>query len=98
MKHTLGPWYCDLKRRNTPNLFIQTQKDYIAEICIFTEKQNMEEQEANARLIAAAPDLLVALQNLVEIANDLIERNHSCNEVAYAYLEEAREVISRATI
>lgn len=98
MKHTPGPWYCDLRRRGTPKLFIQTQKDYIAEIFIFTENQNMEEQEANARLIAAAPDLLVALQNLVEVSNHLIESNYPCNEVACAYLAEAREAISRATI
>ncbi len=98
MKHTPGPWHCDLRRRGTPNLFIQAQKDYIAEICIFTENQNMEEQESNARLIAAAPDLLVTLQNLVEVSNHLIESNYSCNEVACAYLTEAREAISRATI
>jgi hypothetical protein len=46
--------------------------------------------EANARLIASAPDLLEALRNVVALANPV------CNLDAQAVLTQARAAIAKA--
>jgi hypothetical protein len=59
-KHTPGPWHI---KRNPVRLAVRDKNgDYIAED-IRGEK---EEREANAALIAAAPDLLYAIQAFVD--------------------------------
>ena len=51
--------------------------------------------EANARLIAAAPDLLEALESLYHTANSIGE--DTCDPVAFAgALEDARAAIEKA--
>ena len=51
----------------------------------------VEEEEANARLIAAAPDLLAALKELV-----YCDDNRVTHPVYAAAMEQARVVIARA--
>lgn len=58
-KHTPGPWFIDGSIRKTD--LIVSNNDYQVAICI--THQNPESNKANARLIAAAPDLLFALQS-----------------------------------
>lgn len=59
-KHTPGPWWANEKRHD----------DYPTKISIETDSYNIclvdggLDQQANANLIAAAPDLLEALENL----------------------------------
>jgi len=65
-KHTPGPWYvADTKIRTS----INSEHKHIAMVNYSyrgIESDVMgEEHEANARLIAAAPDLLAALQGLL---------------------------------
>jgi hypothetical protein len=50
-----------------------------------------EECIANARLIAAAPDLLVALYNLVELCDDVFVKPKECDN-----LTAARAAIAKA--
>lgn len=64
MKHTLGPWYIEASHPKTPDTYrvrsdISKYKDTSTEesICITGNK-------ANARLIAAAPEMLEALELL----------------------------------
>lgn len=97
MKHTSGPWISHSDNNIYP-LWDEDGEHAIADTIDELKERSKEETEANARLIAAAPDLLVALKSLVQVTNYLIEHNHTFNEVACAYLEEAREAISRATI
>lgn len=56
-KHTQGPWVAHIGNHDT---YISMPDG--AEIYTGTEDQNLETIEANARLIAAAPDLLEALE------------------------------------
>jgi hypothetical protein len=51
------------------------------------------EAEANARLIAAAPDLLVALRNLLD---DTQHRDHDCGD-GPCPVRDARAAIAKAT-
>jgi hypothetical protein len=69
-KHTPGPWVAKHDfRRHRPH-YVESSEAHIADIlpCAINEKMDAE-AAANARLIAATPDLLEALRNLLA-AND----------------------------
>ena len=59
-------------------------------------RTKIEEMEDNAHLIAAAPDLLEALQELCEIVEDAIEQK-SAKDLDSFTLQPARAAIARAT-
>ena len=65
MKHTKGPW--NFSRMGDAG-WILAGKTYIAEIITADEEdcyvKGMEEQDANAKLMTAAPELLEALKEL----------------------------------
>jgi hypothetical protein len=78
-KHTAGPWsirrvagipgsvYGGVTRRYTNG----SAQDQLFMVCAVQEDNGGNEaMEANARLIAAAPDLLNALVTLVQVARD----------------------------
>lgn len=49
-QHTPGPWTLDVKKRR-----VKAGRDPIADVLLWSQPQH---QAANAKLIAAAPDLL----------------------------------------
>jgi hypothetical protein len=63
MKHTPAPWHVTLNDRGTANE-IWSRDGWIARL----QPRIGDEEDANARLIAAAPELLTALRNLLEDA------------------------------
>lgn len=72
MKHTPGPWTTFYENRDEkhPNGWMDTRVDSLSanavlcpNICIMFCREKTE-QNANARLIASAPDLLEALKDL----------------------------------
>ena len=80
IKHTPGPWYADLRERYTlggdmVEITLHDENemviDQIASIMLETgedspdDQRAYREQEANARLIAAAPDLLAACKEML---------------------------------
>ena len=74
--HTPGPWMAVPGGRHDQEVIITTQHrldQSFSEICgldvEFTGKHG-DEQKANARLIAAAPEMLRALRAIVEESND----------------------------
>ena len=64
MAHTKGPWSAIEAQRG----FIVTAIDGFYDIAVVRNMGN-EDNKANARLIAAAPDLLEALQHAVDWLN-----------------------------
>jgi hypothetical protein len=101
-KHTPGPWI-------TSAMYgLQNEHEYLvwandAAVChVFQRSENADPaatQRANARLIASAPDLLAALQSMLD-ADDAI-----CNNVGrgvdqamsrIAAIDSARAAIARA--
>lgn len=74
-KHTPGPWSTQLWKlgeNKTPQIVVNGKSDCIAFVKdLWPEKQGDEmrdaEMNANARLIAAAPDLLAAARSILEM-------------------------------
>ncbi len=62
--HTPGPWTCLATNDGRSKRYIRTA-DMIAVAKITGAGRSYAEQEANTRLIVAAPDLLAALQHLM---------------------------------
>ena len=92
MSFTRGPWTL----RADPCHFDSMSSVYAGDINVAEiSGKNGAEQDANARLIAAAPDLLAALQAFVD-AND----NGPANEWVQRMIasdKKAREAIAKAT-
>lgn len=82
-KHTPGPWYYSEEKQNTFGEVIirriyHKRNGYNVEIClnsVVADKIQAEEREANARLIAAAPDLLAASEMRAEAIDQRIAGN-----------------------
>lgn len=69
MKHTPGPWFINGPFDHDNDLFIRTSIDGENFDIANLSCDETEDTKANASLIAAAPDLLAALEFIV---NDLI--------------------------
>lgn len=84
--HTPGPWHVTGDERGT-----MITDNTGGQLAIWPEQGGTVEQCANARLFAAAPDLLLHLQRLVR-AIDRAPANF-----ADGLADEARAAIARAT-
>lgn len=69
-KHTLGPWVVTRVSKSTilKDIYVSAGSERIARVVVPATASSIDEYEANARLIAAAPDLLEALRELEEAA------------------------------
>lgn len=63
-KHTPGPWHI----YKGHGLYVDSST--AGSICKLAEKRISEQDEANARLIAASPELLEALESILDSATD----------------------------
>ena len=80
-QHTPGPWRTDVRDPAFVNYDVRTDDTII---CTMGIEMPTEEEAANARLIAAAPELLEALEDLV-------------NMWSAANMVKARAAIAKAT-
>ena len=94
MTHTFtpGPWRWHLGRGANPRLHIQTSGGY--QIASTPKVNKHETREDDARLIAAAPDLLAALHQLDTWLHSGITVDGKAPEIAQQW---TRAAISRAT-
>lgn len=101
VKHTQGPW----RYRGWPSKWIYVNTDSIFNSGLIAtvdthgtrdysidEKSAALEAEANAHLIASAPDLLAACKMLVESLNEKSPEP----VIVFACIEKARAAISKA--
>ena len=87
--HTEGPW--PMRESATHVTVTNARGD-----AVFHDDKRIPGVMADARLIAAAPDLLEALQELCEIVEDAIEQK-SAKDLDGFTLQPARAAIARAT-
>jgi len=74
-KHTPGPWFVGKLTANV--YFGNSSGELIAQCGGYKFKQKPEhEEKANAHLIAAAPDLLEALQGVLRVADRATDEFH----------------------
>lgn len=85
MKHTKGPW---LVKGN----YIETQDEYPVAL-IELGLGSIQKVQANARLIAAAPELLEALKNMYEMYRVLASKDHTQDD---SLMFNARQAIRKA--
>lgn len=88
VNHTLGPWTYALGDHANPSNGRITAAN--GELMVLRATMNAKD-EANMRLIAAAPDLLVALQEL-----ERVESAPHSETVRYLAREQARAAIAKA--
>lgn len=81
--HTPGPWLVSKMSKSTvlKDIYIRGGGERIARVVVPSTAQTIDEYHANARLIAAAPDLLEALQK--------IKHHFDTDEYAYEVASEA---------
>ena len=71
-KHTPGPWILDITPAVAPCCFIiRAKSETCGALVPVATIHNSTRTEANARLIAAAPDLLAALEQVIETIDAL---------------------------
>lgn len=98
LKHTPGPW---VTYDDDITQVIASDKDRTLRMgCVFHDSKNLDVVQANARLIAAAPDMLKALVN--EYRGICLTSNCPSDEPCYGEPkgrcgEEMRIAIERAT-
>ena len=92
-KHTPGTW--DFEAEAGEGVFVHDEQGTIAEICCDQTRVNDATAIANARLIAAAPELLETLQALFNWGRDYTSPTDANSP--HALLVRAHEVISKAT-
>ncbi len=90
VKHPPGPWNCN--RRSAADRAIICAENAPIDICVLSNRdKTITEVDANARLIAAAPELLDALQKLCAI------QEHGDGASWAAERDEAHAAIAKAT-
>ena len=92
-KHTKEPW--SYIRSSAAGRYIVSAENMPLDICVLSNRdKSAAEIQANARLIAAAPELLEALRQMVSIV--AIHSRATKNNFAWAEMDEARAAIAKA--
>jgi hypothetical protein len=92
-KHTPGPWTCGLRPMQDGVFIVEALGEQV-DTLVATAHSNIrtnQEATANARLIAAAPDLLAALIRVLEYNRDLRNWDSEEKDAARAAIKRALE-------
>lgn len=87
-KHTPAPWAVTSNANNQLSCFIHGAESELISIV---------DNEANAKLIAAAPELLQALKHLLNTCNEQLTEDCLENEDVAEALQNAENIIKKAT-
>lgn len=72
-RHTPGPWTVTRVSKSTilKDLYVSASPERIARVVVPSTARDIREYEANARLIAAAPELMAAITKLEQDLREL---------------------------
>lgn len=95
--HTPGPWifYADLPSTD-PNWHIVTTANKLRVLANVHIEPDNPMDEANARLIAAAPDLLEAMRGIEHFSDAVNFRSDPLSVALRQWIDAGREAIARA--
>ena len=98
-QHTPGPWKYGPDNRKTMRVFSGSREIVRALSTHGNRRLNCVERAANARLIAAAPELLAALQKVVNRASHAKpdSTGQEMRAIRLALVDELRATIAKAT-
>ena len=98
-KHTPGPWEAAKSREEADPWGIRSDDGYwLASIIDSASEPMGAHSEVNARLMAAAPDLLLALREIAADYADRFDMNCPSTNPGIKYVvEQARAAIAKAT-
>jgi len=96
---TQGIWRVGDINHDNQRAYIYAEREYPHSVCVAQvrcETIMLDELKANARLIAAAPELLEALQEAFDrfTDNDMMPPNHALS----VWIDKARDAIAKATV
>lgn len=89
--HTLGPWQYDINKNATEAIIVDWEGYTVVELHALENSTCSSDLEDNARLIAAAPDMLNALMDFVSYFGH--DNDNGLDEM----LTNARAAIAKAT-
>lgn len=91
-KHTQGPWEVMISGKH---VFVNSDDECV---CITHNNDSLppEKAIANARLIAAAPELLEACKDMVELLSRFINETSGDNRGTIVFLKVIRDAIAKA--
>lgn len=97
-KHTPGPWSCfHMPGTTSPWWTIRDGRNiYVAEVDWVDHAVLVEEAEANARLIAAAPELLEAAKGLEQALRLYSGRSHRDHTITGNAVQAVIDAIAKA--
>lgn len=100
-KHTPGPWYMTEQHERGPHglermfhIHGGPEDTYVAEVDCYEDRRDVGLREANARLIAAAPELAEALRRIAAVPSDLTS-DELVQGRALAYERIARAALAK---
>lgn len=94
MKHTKGEWHdvAGVEIRSQAGLLLATTYKHLE------ANQSKEEREANAKLMAAAPELLEALKTIIDRLEEYPDLCRGYSDDEKKWLEIGKEAIKKLTI
>ena len=93
-KHTKGPWFCPTPLHGTFYVEARIDGGMLQEVASCGPTAEPSQQAANARLLAAAPELLEALKLALEYWRHRQQRYKNRSPV---WVQAARAAITKAT-
>ena len=91
-KHTAGPWIVDESHEVDHQHLVWAEDVIIAEVCEDQHNQG----EANARLIASAPDLLEACREALNVLEDWDDLNQPDDGPEWLFVTAMKAAIDKA--
>lgn len=94
--HTPGPFFTSCPHGGTIYVEARLRGSTIQEVCAVGPTENPEQQKFNAKLIAAAPELLESLQNMLAAFDNPILRRKLDSDFNAEAIDTARAAIAKA--